>query len=210
MTTDRRALRGLVRYSTAASQAIRKLILHPRRSQHAHLFPPQAVELFHELCRQAGKAKRYKQLSLELQHLDTQLARHQLDVLLGEIRDKQTAADALRAEIETGSANVLRHEDRELSGLFSGVQKGEGRFRDEQWTRLFTGAPVLKNALVAFDCRVVNRMVHGTHTIYLGEVEQLLIGRKGKPLMYADGQYAKLASLAHGEPLPEGLDYWGE
>jgi len=106
--------------------------------------------------------------------------------------------------------NVLRHEDRELSSLFSGAQKGEGRFREAQWTRLATGAPVLRDALAAFDCRVVNRMTHGSHTIYLGEVQQLLLGRKGKPLLYADGQYAKLASLAHGEPLPEGLDYWGE
>ena len=114
------------------------------------------------------------------------------------------------ARAEIFCVNVLRHEDRELSSLFSGVQKGEGRFRAEDWTKLSTAAPVLANALVAFDCRVVNRMVHGTHTIFLGEVQQLLIGRKGKPLLYADGQYAKLASLAHGEPLPEGLDYWGE
>ena len=106
--------------------------------------------------------------------------------------------------------NVLRHEDRELSTLFSGAQKGEGRFRDEQWTRLATGAPALQSALVSFDCRVVNRLVHGTHTIFLGEVQQLQIGRKGKPLLNSDGQYAKLAALAHGEPLPEGLDYWGE
>src|SRR5258706_1011051 len=106
--------------------------------------------------------------------------------------------------------NVLRHEDRELPGLFSGAQKGEGRFRGEQWTRLATGSPVLHNALVSFDCRVVNRLAHGTHSIFLGAVERLQIGRKGKPLLYSDGQYAKLASLAHGEPLPEGLDYWGE
>ena len=106
--------------------------------------------------------------------------------------------------------NVLRHEDRELSGLFSGVQKGEGRFRAEQWTRLATGSPVLHNSLVSFDCRVVNRLLHGTHTIFLGEVERVQVGKKGKPLLYSDGQYAKLASLAHGEPLPEGLDYWGE
>jgi len=110
--------------------------------------------------------------------------------------------------------NMLRHEDRELSSLFSGAHgsnmRGEARFREAQWETLFTGAPVLKNALVAFDCRVVNRLAHGTHTVYLGEVERLLIGRKGKPLLYADGQYARLASLAHGEPLPVGLDYWGE
>ena len=106
--------------------------------------------------------------------------------------------------------NVLRHEDRELSSLFSGLQKGEGRFRAERWTRLATGSPALLNSLVSFDCRVTNRLVHGTHTIFLGQVEQLQIGRKGKPLLYSDGQYAKLASLIHGEPLPEGLDYWGE
>jgi len=123
-------------------------------------------------------------------------------------RGSTTHEAVSRAEIFC--VNVLRHEDRELSSLFSGAQKGEGRFREEQWEKLATGAPVLKNALVAFDCRVVNRMAHGTHTVFLGEVQQLLIGRKGKPLLYADGQYAKLASLAHGEPLPEGLDYWGE
>jgi len=105
--------------------------------------------------------------------------------------------------------NVLRAEDRELSGLFSGTQKGEGRFRDERWVTLASGAPVLLDALVSFDCRVVNRLPQGTHTIFLGEVERVQIGKKGKPLLYADGQYAKLASLAHGEPLPEGLDYWG-
>ena len=105
--------------------------------------------------------------------------------------------------------NVLRAEDRELSGLFSGTQKGEARFRTEQWTRLATGAPVLLDALAAFDCKVAKRLAHGTHTIFIGAVEQVLLGKKGKPLLYADGQYANLASLSHGEPLPEGLDYWG-
>jgi flavin reductase (DIM6/NTAB) family NADH-FMN oxidoreductase RutF len=110
--------------------------------------------------------------------------------------------------------NVLRHEDRELSSLFSGLHhsetRGEARFRQGSWTRLATGSPVLVNALVSFDCRVTNHLVHGTHTIFLGQVEQLQIGRKGKPLLYSDGQYAKLASIVHAEPLPEGLDYWGE
>ena len=36
-------------------------------------------------------------------------------------------------------------------------------------------------------------------------MEQVAFGKKGKPLLYSEGQYAKLASLAHGEPLPEGL-----
>ena len=106
--------------------------------------------------------------------------------------------------------NVLRAEDWELSTSFSGAQSGESRFKSRDWTRLATGSPVLIDSLVSFDCRVVKSVAHGTHTIFLGQVEQVLLGNKGKPLLYSDGQYAKLASLAHGEPLPEGLDYWGE
>jgi flavin reductase (DIM6/NTAB) family NADH-FMN oxidoreductase RutF len=105
--------------------------------------------------------------------------------------------------------NVLRAEDWELSSNFSGQQSGEGRFRTRNWSKLATGSPVLVDSLVSFDCRVVKGLPHGSHTIYLGQVEQVLIGRKGKPLLYSEGQYAKLASLTLGEPLPEGLDYWG-
>jgi flavin reductase (DIM6/NTAB) family NADH-FMN oxidoreductase RutF len=93
--------------------------------------------------------------------------------------------------------NVLRAEDWELSTTFSGAQSGESRFKSRDWARLATGSPVVKS------------MAHGTHTIFLGQVEQVLIGKKGKPLLYSEGQYAKLASLTLGEPLPEGLDYWG-
>jgi flavin reductase (DIM6/NTAB) family NADH-FMN oxidoreductase RutF len=103
--------------------------------------------------------------------------------------------------------NVLRADDRELSSAFSGAKKGEARFRGARWTRLATGAPVLLGALAAFDCRVARRVAHGTHTIFVGEVERVMLGARGKPLLYADGQYARL--LSHGEPLPEGLDYWG-
>src|SRR3954468_15748293 len=105
--------------------------------------------------------------------------------------------------------NVLRAEDWELSTSFSGAQTGEGRFKTRNWSKLATGSPVLVDSLVSFDCRVVKSMVHGTHTVFLGQVEQVLLGKKGKPLLYSEGQYAKLASLTLGEPLPEGLDYWG-
>jgi flavin reductase (DIM6/NTAB) family NADH-FMN oxidoreductase RutF len=124
--------------------------------------------------------------------------------------NRATATHRAISEARIFCINVLRHEDQALSTLFSGGPRAEERFRPEQWTTLATGAPVLVNALVSFDCRLVNSLDHGTHTIFLGEVERLQIGRKGKPLLYSDGQYAKLASLAHGEPLPEGLDYWGE
>ena len=105
--------------------------------------------------------------------------------------------------------NTLRAEDSELSTTFSGAQSGESRFKSRDWTHLATGSPALIDALVSFDCRLVKKIAHGSHTMFLGRVEQVLFGKKGKPLLYADGQYGKLAVLSHGEPLPEGLDYWG-
>jgi flavin reductase len=123
--------------------------------------------------------------------------------------NKSSATHGGVARSKAFCVNVLRAEDSDVSNLFSGAQSGEGRFKAREWSRLATGSPVLVDALVSFDCRVVKKLAYGTHTIFLGQVQQVLFGKKGRPLLYADGQYAKLASLAQGEPLPEGLDYWG-
>jgi len=85
------------------------------------------------LQRQAGKARRYKQIQTELQHLDTQLARHQFDVLQAEISGKQAAVEKLRNGIEQGSADVLRLENEiaqlreRLSELEHGVAAQQQR-----------------------------------------------------------------------------------
>jgi flavin reductase (DIM6/NTAB) family NADH-FMN oxidoreductase RutF len=123
--------------------------------------------------------------------------------------NKLAATHGAIAKSKAFCVNVLRAEDWDLSTAFSGAQSGESRFKSRDWTRLATGSPVLIDALVSFDCRVVKTLAHGTHTIFLGQVEQVVLGKKGKPLVYSEGQYAKLASLTLGEPLPEGLDYWG-
>ena len=123
--------------------------------------------------------------------------------------NKLATTHAAVAKGKVFCVNVLRAEDWELSTAFSGGSSGEARFKTRNWTRLSSGSPVLIDALVSFDCSVVKTLAHGTHTIFLGQVDQILIGQKGKPLLYSDGQYAKLASLTLGEPLPEGLDYWG-
>src|ERR1044071_4852587 len=87
--------------------------------------------------------------------------------------------------------NVLRAEDWELSTSFSGGQSGEARFKTRNWTRLATGSPVLIDSLVSFDCRVVKSLSHGSHTIFLGQVEQVLIGKKGKPLRSEERRVGK-------------------
>src|SRR5437899_750939 len=102
---------GITKYKAQKKEALRKLEYTEQNLLRVADLVGEVKRQIGSLQRQAGKARRYKQLAAELQHLDTQLARHQFDVLQAEIRERQAAAEDLRNEIETGSANVLRGED---------------------------------------------------------------------------------------------------
>jgi flavin reductase len=71
--------------------------------------------------------------------------------------------------------NVLtgRHE---LSGVFGtkGLETTE-RFAHASWHALSTGAPVLSDATVSFDCRIVRTEEVGTHTVFFCEVVDVAI-----------------------------------
>lgn len=68
------------------------------------------------------------------------------------------------------SVNVLGAQHEPLSNAFASRLSSEERFEQGCWTQLVTGAPILADALVSFDCEIEDIQQVGTHSIFICRV----------------------------------------
>ncbi len=107
-----------------------------------------------------------------------------------------------QAEILRGNGvlcvNTLAADQAPVAALFAPRDLSiEDRLAAIPWGVMATGAPVLDGALAAFDCRVVERLERGTHSVIFCEVQAVRMRTDGEPLLYLDRQYRGIgAALA--------------
>lgn len=90
--------------------------------------------------------------------------------------------------------NVLAYRHLDLARRFANMTDigPEHRFADAQWIAPHSGAPVLADALVAFDCRVNEIFVTPSHGVIIGEIKHVSFGPEGPPLLYSNGSFTTL------------------
>lgn len=87
------------------------------------------------------------------------------------------------------SVNVLSAQHQHISTAFSSRLSPEERFKHGVWTELETGAPVLKDALVNFDCEIEQVQAVGTHTIFICRIIAIQQGQHEHSLVYFNRAY---------------------
>lgn len=87
--------------------------------------------------------------------------------------------------------NTLTSHHKALAVAFSGLTglPAEKRFELGEWDKISTGAPTLVDALVVFDCELIDTKDLATHRVLFGKVTGLRTGDNLKPLIYHARDY---------------------
>ena len=95
------------------------------------------------------------------------------------------------------SLNVLNRDQEDIAARFAGMDGADRneRFALGTWSQIITGAPCLDGALVNFDCKVIQHIPAGTHSVFIGHIVGSRIKTNdAKPLIYCGGKYTSLAT----------------
>lgn len=107
--------------------------------------------------------------------------------------NRASSAYPVFARSDVLCVNTLSARQRDVASVFGGKTGMAERFAAANWTRAITDAPVLEDALVSFDCRIVGRTPVGTHDVLFCEIEAIVEGPVDACLIYADRSYHSIS-----------------
>ncbi len=87
--------------------------------------------------------------------------------------------------------NVLAKYHLDIAHACSGALKGEDRFSVGTWTYGKENVPILADACASIICTKTGQLDHGTHSVILGNVIDVISSSDGSSLVYSDGAYGK-------------------
>ena len=103
--------------------------------------------------------------------------------------NRESSAYASVAGNKVLCVNVLSAQQERLSQLFGGKVPAAERFAAAAWSTLETGAPVLADCAVAFDCQVADVTTVGTHDVLFCRVVALRSSGLTENLIYLGRAY---------------------
>lgn len=106
--------------------------------------------------------------------------------------NRQTNLFGALSEGADFAINILHSGQEEIARNCGGAVRGEERFAVGAWENGEGGPPYLSDAQASFICRQVKFVEHGTHGIFLGEVQAVHVLDAVDPLIYVDGRYRAL------------------
>lgn len=105
--------------------------------------------------------------------------------------NRKASANPRIREDRCFGVSFLGEEQMPLALTFSGQKgfDGENRFGFGRWTTRVTGAPVLDDAIVSFDCELRQEFETKTHSVFVGDVRDVSMRCAESPLIYLRGAF---------------------
>jgi len=102
-------------------------------------------------------------------------------------------------ENKTLSVNVLGAQHESISNAFASKLSSQERFEYGSWLPLKTGAPVLEDALVSFDCEIEDIQQVGTHSVFMCRVVAIRQSEQEESLVYFNRAYSRVGQVDQAE-----------
>ena len=96
--------------------------------------------------------------------------------------------------------NVLSEQQRAISEYYARPERTHENAEAEagaRFDRTVHGTPILNGSLAYLECRLHSAQLAGDHTIFIAEVENVVV-REGEPLLFFRGRYRKVGAHTAG------------